>query len=124
MQECRSRYTTNPNMAPERNKRSSVVPLAVGALIVIDAALVFAPAAAKMPLGIGFAVVLVACGVSMIQKEAARCDAAEAEMDRISVSQRTILDSTSFAVISVDGTGRVNLMNKAAEAMLGYPAFE
>ena len=77
-----------------------------------------------MPLGIAFAVVLVVVGISMLQKEAARSDAAEAEMQRLSVSQRTILDSTTFAVIAVDSTGRVDLMNKAAEAMLGYTARE
>ncbi len=109
-------------MAPESNNKS-IVPAAIGALVVISIVLIAGQSYA-MPLGIAFAVALVVVGISMLNKEATRTAAAESEMQRLSVSQRTILDSTSFAVVSVDKGGKVNLMNKAAEAMLGYPAHE
>ncbi len=110
-------------MAPEPNTRTSLVPAAAGLLVGIVIVLIVGKDFA-VPLGIGVAVVLIGLGISMLQKEAARTDAAEAEMQRLSVSQRTILDSASFSVISVDQGGKVNLMNKAAEAMLGYSAHE
>jgi PAS domain S-box-containing protein len=77
-----------------------------------------------LPIGIAFSAIALLVATRMVLRDSDRRMAAEAETKRVSTTQRAILDSTTLAVISTDASGKVNLMNKAAEAMLGYAAYE
>ncbi|HSI73615.1 MAG TPA: response regulator [Fimbriimonas sp.] len=77
-----------------------------------------------LPIGILVSVLALIIATRMVLRDSDRRIAAEQETKRVSNTQRAILDSTTLAVISTDASGKVNLMNKAAEAMLGYAAYD
>jgi PAS domain S-box-containing protein len=77
-----------------------------------------------LPFGIGISVFAMIVATRMVLRDSDKRFNAEARSRRLAVTQRAILDSTTLSVIAVDGSGKINLINKAGEAMLGYSAQE
>jgi PAS domain S-box-containing protein len=69
------------------------------------------------------AAALVGLGIGLARRER-RMRAAEAAIRAAAAKQREILDSANDAFVSLDGSGLVTALNRAAERMFGWPAAE
>jgi len=69
-------------------------------------------------------VVSLGWGVTLTSRNITERKSAEQALAASEVLQRSILDSSPYAIVAVDRDGYVTLFNRAAEQMLGYEAAE